>query len=79
MESSHGAARTHVLVSLAAGAAAAGVSTLFTTWQIAVLIGWDVAAVVFMAWIRLIVGGMDGEATARRRSKTPPGRRPTSS
>jgi uncharacterized membrane protein len=65
VESSHGAARTHVLLSLAAGVVAAGVSTLFTTWQIAVLIGWDVAAVVFMAWIRLIVGGMDGEATAR--------------
>jgi uncharacterized membrane protein len=65
VESSHGAARTHVLLSLAAGVVAAGVSTLFTTWQIAVLIGWDMAAVVFMAWIRLIVGGMDSEATAR--------------
>ena len=51
MESSHGDARTHVLLALAAGAAAAAVSTLFTTWQIAVLIGWDVAAVVFMVWI----------------------------
>jgi hypothetical protein len=40
-----------VLLSLAAGVVAAGVSTPFTTWQIAVLIGWDTAAVVFMAWI----------------------------
>jgi uncharacterized membrane protein len=65
VESSHGAARTRVLLSLAAGVVAFGVAELFTTWQIAALIGWIVAATVFIVWIYLSVGGMDGEATAR--------------
>ena len=51
IESSHGAARTRVLLSLAAGVVAFGVAKLFTTWQIAALIGWIVAATVFIAWI----------------------------
>jgi uncharacterized membrane protein len=65
IESSHGAARRRVLLSLAAGLVAFGVAKLFTTWQIAALIGWIVAATVFIVWIYLSVGGMDGEATAR--------------
>jgi uncharacterized membrane protein len=54
-----------VLLSLAAGLVAFGVAKLFTTWQIAALIGWIVASTVFIVWIYLSVGGMDGEATAR--------------
>jgi uncharacterized membrane protein len=54
IESSHGAARTHVLLSLAAGVVAAGVSTPFTTWQIAVLIGWDM--VLYHAYMSYIFG-----------------------
>jgi uncharacterized membrane protein len=65
IESSHGAARTRVLLSLAAGVVAFGVAKLFTTWQIAALIGWIVAAIVFISWTWLNVRGMDGEATAR--------------
>lgn len=65
IESSHGAARTRVLLSLAAGVVAFGLAKLFTTWQVAALIGWIVAATVFIVWIYLSVGGMDGEATAR--------------
>ena len=52
-------------MSLAAGLVAFGVAKLFTTWQIAALIGWIVAATVFIVWIYVSVGGMDGEATAR--------------
>jgi uncharacterized membrane protein len=47
------------------GLVAFGVAKLFTTWQIAALIGWIVAAIVFISWIWLNVRGMDGEATAR--------------
>ena len=65
IESSHGAARRRVLLSLAAGLVAFGVAKLFTTWQIAALIGWIVAAIVFISWIWLNVRGMDGDATAR--------------
>ena len=61
----HGAAGRRVLVSFGAGLAAFAVSWLATPWQTAALIGWNVAATVFIVWIWLIVRGMDGEATAR--------------
>ncbi len=54
-----------MLLSLAAGFVAFGVAKLFTTWQVAALIGWIMAAIVFISWIWLNVRGMDGEATAR--------------
>jgi uncharacterized membrane protein len=65
VQTAHGAARLRVLVSFGAGLAAFAVSWLATPWQTAGLIGWNVAATVFIVWIWLIVRGMDGEATAR--------------
>jgi uncharacterized membrane protein len=62
--SSHGVARNRVLVSLAVGLLAFGIVVVLSPWQAAALIGWDVAATVFMVWVWLIVGRMDGEATA---------------
>ena len=61
----HGAAGLRVLVSFGAGLAAFAVSWLATPWQTAALIGWNVAAIVFILWIWLIVRGMDGPATAQ--------------
>jgi uncharacterized membrane protein len=55
----------HVLVSFAVGIAAFGVAWLATPWQTASLIGWDVAATVFIAWIWFTVAGMGSAATAR--------------
>jgi uncharacterized membrane protein len=65
VHAAHGAAGLRVLVSFAAGLAAFAVSWLATPWQTAALIGWNVAATVFIVWVWLIVRGMDGEATAR--------------
>lgn len=65
VESSHGAARTRVLVAFAAGLIAFGVAIVFTPWQSAALIGWNVAASVFIAVVWFRVGRMDGEATAQ--------------
>jgi uncharacterized membrane protein len=65
VETAHGAAGIRVLVSFAVGVAAFGVAWLATPWQAAVLIGWNVAATVFIAWVWFTVAGMDGEATAR--------------
>jgi hypothetical protein len=45
IESSQGAARTRVLLSLAAGVVAFGVAMLFITWQIAALFGWCLAEI----------------------------------
>jgi len=65
IQAAHGAAGRRVLVSLAAGLAAFALAWLATPWQAAALIGWNVAATVFIVWIWLIVRGMDGQATAR--------------
>ena len=65
VQTAHGAAGRRVLVSFAAGLATFAVSWLATPWQTAALIGWNVAAIVFILWIWLIVRGMDGAATAK--------------
>ena len=65
VETAHGAAGRRVLVSFAAGIAAFAIAWLATPWQAAALIGWNVAATVFIAWIWITVAGMDAAATAR--------------
>jgi uncharacterized membrane protein len=57
-------ALTRLFVAMAAGLAAFGLVMLVTPWQVAVLVGWDVTAVVFLAWVWLTVAGMDSHATA---------------
>jgi len=65
VQTAHGAAGFRVLVSFAAGLAAFAFAWIATPWQTASLIGWNVAATVFIVWIWLIVRGMDGVATAQ--------------
>lgn len=65
VETAHGAAGRRVLVSFAAGIAAFAIAWLATPWQAAALVGWNVAATVFIAWIWFTVAGMDAAATAR--------------
>jgi uncharacterized membrane protein len=65
VETAHGTAGMRVLVSFAVGIGAFGIAWLATPWQAASLIGWSVAAAVFIAWIWFMVAGMDGSATAR--------------
>lgn len=48
---------------MAVGLLAFVIATLMTPWQAASLIGWDVAASVFIVWVWLVVGRMDAEAT----------------
>jgi uncharacterized membrane protein len=61
---SHIRAGTRVLFSFGAGALAFGIAALLTPWQVASLIGWSVAAAVYMTSVWLSVGRMDGPATA---------------
>jgi uncharacterized membrane protein len=65
VETAHRAAGIRVLVSFAVGVAAFGVAWLATPWQAAALIGWNVTATVFIAWVWFTVAGMDGAATAK--------------
>jgi hypothetical protein len=68
-----------VLLSLAAGLVAFGVAKLFTTWQIAALIGWIVASTVFIVWIYRSVGDGRRGRLGTPRSRMPPDPPPTSS
>ena len=56
---------TRVLLSLAAGVLAFAIAILLTPWQVATLTGWNVTAIVFIAWVWLNVARMDGAATAK--------------
>lgn len=53
-----------MLLAFGSGALAFGIASLRMPWQVATLLGWSVAAAVFMASVWLSVGRMDGGATA---------------
>ena len=47
------------------GVVAGIVGALIMAWQAAILVGWDVAAVCFLAWTWKIVGRLDAAGTKR--------------
>lgn len=53
-----------MIVAFLAGLAACGSLLLVWSWQSAVLAGWIVTASVFVTWVWLSVGPMDGAETA---------------
>ncbi len=52
-------------VAAALGVIAGIVGALIMAWQAAILVGWDAAAVCFLAWTWKIVGRLDAEGTKR--------------
>ena len=54
---------TRLTVSAAAGIAVGVASAFATPWQVALLVGWDAALAVYVAWVWLSVGRLDAEAT----------------
>ena len=58
-------AGVRVVVALAAGIAVATAVGLATTWLIAPLVGWDVASVVFLAWMWRSLWPADAATTRR--------------
>jgi uncharacterized membrane protein len=48
-----------------AGGAAGFVAALFAPWQLSTLIGWDVAAALFLVWVWTTAGRFDSEETQR--------------
>jgi uncharacterized membrane protein len=65
IEHSHVPARTRVIVAFAAGVVAFGIAMFLTSWEVATLTGWNVAAIVYIAWVWLGVGRSGSAATAR--------------
>ncbi|GAB3035605.1 DUF1345 domain-containing protein [Parafrigoribacterium mesophilum] len=64
-------------IMLVAGVAASiGVAPL-TSWIIAPVVGWAVAALVYSGWVWLIIGRMDAEATASHATEEDPSRATT--
>jgi uncharacterized membrane protein len=58
-------ARTRVLVAFACGIAAFVVAMAFMAWQVALMLGWSVAAATIVVWVFVIVRNRDGRETAR--------------
>jgi uncharacterized membrane protein len=67
-------AATRVAAAVAAGACAGVLASVPGGWQIATLVGWDVAAVVYVAWTWTTIWRRDPAATARLALREDPGR-----
>jgi uncharacterized membrane protein len=67
-------AATRVAAAAAAGACAGGLASLPGSWQIGTLVGWDVAAAVYVAWTWATIWHRDPAATARLALREDPGR-----
>jgi uncharacterized membrane protein len=70
-------ARVRAGVAAAVGACAGALVWMSVAWQLGLLIGWDVAAAVFLAWTWRLVWHLDPEVTARLAIREDPGRAAT--
>ena len=62
---------------LVAGTAAGVAVGLQAAWPFAVLVGWDVAALIFSSWTWLMMASMNSSATAAHATREEPGRAQT--
>ena len=67
-------ARRRVLTAVVTGLVAGVVAGAFVAWELAVLTGWDAAALTYVAWIWLAVWRMDARATAHQAEREDPTR-----
>jgi uncharacterized membrane protein len=67
-------ARVKLLVTACVAVAATVLAAVLGTGRIAPLIGWDVLALVFCAWVWVEVWGLDPQLTARHAIRENPGR-----
>jgi uncharacterized membrane protein len=66
--------RTRVSLAAAAGVCAGALVALPGSWQVGLLVGWDVAAGVYLAWTWAVIWRRDPVATARLALREDPGR-----
>lgn len=71
---SHSSARTRLLASMGAGLVAGVLAAALNAGRPAPLIGWDVLALVYCAWVWISVWPMKATATARHANREDPGR-----
>jgi uncharacterized membrane protein len=71
----HGvSARRRVATSAVVGVCGGALSALLLPWTLAPLVGWDVAAVTFVAWVWLSIWKLDARETARHAEREDPTR-----
>jgi uncharacterized membrane protein len=68
---------TRFAVMLIAGAAAGVGVGLQAAWPFALLVGWDVAALIFSSWTWLMMASMNSSTTAAHATREEPGRAQT--
>lgn len=66
--------RTRLAVTLGAGLVAAVATGLTADWTYAPLVGWDLAALLFVVWIWLVVRRMDPAESGAHATREDPGR-----
>jgi uncharacterized membrane protein len=67
-------ARARVLVAVVAGAAVAGLAGTFGPWELAPLMGWDAAALIYLAWTWRTIWPLDAARTAQQAVAEDPSR-----
>jgi uncharacterized membrane protein len=65
---------TRLVVMLIAGLASAAVTGPLAGWEFAPISGWAVACVVYIGWVWLTIGRMDGTSTASHATREDPQR-----
>jgi uncharacterized membrane protein len=70
-------ARGRVLVVGMVGVVAGVLTSVLGPWQLGPLLGWEVAAALYVAWEWLSVHRLDAEATARKAGREDPGQATT--
>src|SRR5690349_4993765 len=70
-------ARTRLVVMIVAGAVVAVAVRLAAPWPYAVLAGWDTSALIFTAWVWLMMATMNSADTAAHATQQAPGRTQT--
>jgi uncharacterized membrane protein len=73
-QASGASAATRVATAASAGACAGALASLPGSWQIGTLVGWDVAAGIYIAWTWATIWHRDPAATARLALREDPGR-----
>jgi len=70
-------ARNRLVVMAVVGLVVAVIVALNAAWPFALLAGWDTAALIFTAWVWLMMASMNSTATAAHATQEEPGRAPT--
>jgi uncharacterized membrane protein len=70
-------ARNRLVVMIVVGAVVAVVVALQAPWPYALLAGWDTAALIFTAWVWLMMASMNSADTAAHATQEEPGRAQT--